>query len=150
MKHVVNYYSPPSADDMNMFNYRVGFCVGSRDNAQYYYNAFKTMKDKHLYSKMYGFGGEVSAAYYTKPEDLRRPVTGSNLLDRMEISPRSDFVKAAEEWREGINFEASPRFVVELAYIENRLSSWASPRLYGVPRFAATIIPFADRNFVEH
>lgn len=94
-----------------------------------------------------GTAGEVGRGVMNRVWDLPdQRIDAHMLVGRLRI-PRSNaaFVAGAAEWLDGLPDVPPPR-VMDLAYIEHRLSCWAGPGHYGnvTSRFEYT--PFASRQ----
>ena len=118
----------------------------TNDNAEHYtrimlaYQAARTA--------VYGFGGEVAIAYYQKAVDEGGLPDGAELLTRMECETCPASLAAYERWLSGLPKFADVDLTVELLYIENRLSAWASPKFTAVP-MQRVLNPFADRVYIS-
>ena len=92
-----------------------------------------------------GTAGEVGRAHTWRPGDPEDgPVAPDTLLERLRL-PRLDVhLAAAEEWLAGLP-ELPYATVLELGYVEQRLSCWAGPGHYGNRTSLFELSPFASR-----
>jgi hypothetical protein len=94
-----------------------------------------------------GTAGEVGRGVMNRLWDLPDQRIDARMLVGRTRVPRSNaaFLAGASEWLDGLPDVPPPR-VMDLAYIENRLSCWAGPGHYGnvTSRFEYT--PFASRK----
>lgn len=92
-----------------------------------------------------GTAGEVGRAHTHRPGDPEDgQVTPEVLLQRLRVPQLPIFLDGAERWLSDLpNLPFAT--VLELAYIEQRLSCWAGPGHYGNRTSAFELSPFASR-----
>lgn len=92
-----------------------------------------------------GTAGEVGRGHTWRPGDPSDgPVHPDSLLRRLRLPQHAAYLEHAEEWLGGLPslpFET----VLELGYIEQRLSCWAGPGHYGNQASRFELAPFASR-----
>lgn len=97
-----------------------------------------------------GLGGELGRGYWWRRDDPRLPLLSvEELLQRMSL-PRCDrVVEAGKVWMAGLPRDIDNRFLLELAYVEQRLGCWAGPQVYGYTGNTPTMLPFCHREIVR-
>jgi hypothetical protein len=92
-----------------------------------------------------GTAGEVGRAHGYRPGDPETgPVAPDVLLRRLRVPLHRTFLEGAEEWLAGVP-DLPFNSVVDLGYIEQRLSCWAGPGHYGNRTSLFELSPFSGR-----
>lgn len=92
-----------------------------------------------------GLGGEVGRCFLWDTEKPQGPITAIGLVDSLKLSRDPKVLSATEEWLGNIPPFLDCGQVLDLAYIELRMSTWAYAQAYANP--AETIIhPFTSRQ----
>lgn len=98
---------------------------------------------------MPGMAGEVARAYYWAEGDEHRVrLEAGDLLARMHLPAAPRFVDATARWLEPLD-GLPVSFVLDLAYIEQRLGCWSGPQSYGSDPYGDSLIPLAQRRIFE-
>jgi hypothetical protein len=92
-----------------------------------------------------GTAGEVGRGHTHRPGDPEdAPVTPDRLLERLRLPGHRAYLELAGSWLATLP-DLPHETVLELAYIEQRLSCWAGPGHYGNQRSLFELAPFASR-----
>ena len=95
-----------------------------------------------------GFGGELArGGMYWKAVDTSNRADGNELCRRAGLPPRQALIEAFDNWLAGLQ-KVSPEALADRGYLENRISSLVSPRLYGAAQFTVIACPFLSADFI--
>ena len=92
-----------------------------------------------------GITGEVGRTYYWDGADAEdTELQAADLATRMTLPPHPRLLGALDSWLEALP-SLSTFQILDLAYIEHRLSCWAAPQHYGNQRSRFELAPLSSR-----
>lgn len=126
IRHTVLPERLASPSEQEEWHRRTGHCVGGSTMASY-----KSLESIEGIDKLIvGLGGEVARAFFWKPGDTRSTkLTGEALEGRLGMPPHPQVRAVLDAWLPGVaHFDTFT--ILDLAYLELRLSPWAYVRSY--------------------
>lgn len=126
IKHTVLPERLASSAEQQEWHRRTGHCVGGSTMASH-----KSLESIDGIDKLVvGLGGEVARAFFWKPSDTRSTkLTGEALEGRLGMPPHPQVRAVLDDWLPGVaHFDTFT--ILDLAYLELRLSPWAYVRAY--------------------
>jgi len=95
-----------------------------------------------------GFAGGVGKAVFWRSRDVSSTeLTGSDLIDRMDLEHQPGFASALDSWLARLATTDALE-ALNFAYLEQNVGCWSSPHMYGGSQ-AHPISPFCHRDIVE-
>jgi hypothetical protein len=80
-----------------------------------------------------GLGGEVGRGFLWPAHDPDQIDDTPTLIARLKLSAHPELVDAVDEWRRGLPQGITPLQLLDIAYLELRMSTWAYAQAYTQP-----------------
>jgi hypothetical protein len=117
------------ADVITQWHFRSGHAIGGTNS--YIHTALAQLDG--VEALIEGFGSEVAKGFFWRKTDtLEMPLTAKMVCARFGMPIVPEVVGATEEWLAGIP-EGDALFILDLAYLELRMSAWANAQSYVDP-----------------
>lgn len=115
-----------SPAEFETWHLRAGHAIGGANATLY-----RTIAELGGYEAVIaGFGGEVARGFLWRAADTPESrITARSLIHRLGLPVVPELEQATEEWLAGVP-EGDALFVLDLAYVELRMSAWAYAQAY--------------------
>jgi hypothetical protein len=96
-----------------------------------------------------GMGGEVGRSYYWRPTDRAdAAISSEQIVKRLSLPIHPLLLERCDRWRETLP-EANLFLLLDLLYIEQRLSCWSGPSSYGHVGSKCRVLPLIHRDIFD-
>ena len=129
--------------DLDAWLERTGHCVaGSSWRASGSYR-------RHDRATVVGLAGEMGRCYYWREHDrLDQGLSNEAILDRLHLPQSPLLLERCDEWKAHAQAPDTAA-LIDLLFLEQRLSCWACPLLYGRIGGREAILPFNHRENLD-
>lgn len=134
-------------DEARQWAFRVSHCVGGA-NQTFRYSREDMLPYRYFLS---GVGGEVGRAFlWNGAEEGDTPISSRSLIGRLGLRPSPVLEEAVEGWLAGVSASDRAR-VLDLAYLELRVSAWAYVQSYAhvAVGHMCTVSPMVNRDVFQ-
>lgn len=131
-------------EEAGQWAFRVSHCVGGA-NQTFRYSREDMLPYRYFLS---GVGGEVGRAFlWNGAEEGEAPISSRSLIGRLGLRPSPVLEEAVEGWLAGVSVSDRAR-VLDLAYLELRVSAWAYAQSYAhvAVGHMCTVSPMVNRD----
>lgn len=132
-----------SSEEKEIWIKQVAHCISG--NNLYIHKTLDNISDYDFF--VGGLGGEIGRAFIWKDSDTNATIlSAESIIKRLGLSPDNQELKSAtEEWLKGVS-QFDSLTILELAYIELRMSAWAFSQAYANPKKQIEVNPMICRE----
>ena len=143
LRHRISEYLVADSADLDAWLERTGHCVaGSSWRASGSYR-------RHDRATVVGLAGEMGRCYYWREHDrLDQGLSNEAILDRLHLPQSPLLLERCDEWKAHAQAPDTAA-LIDLLFLEQRLSCWACPLLYGRIGGREAILPFNHRENLD-
>ncbi len=142
LRHKHLPYIEATDDEKQEWDRRVGHCVITANRSQY--PSVHPLKSDICVG---GLGGEVGRTFLWPNLDALPPINATGIVDALKLPRVPQLIERVDRWLENLPVE-SPTHVLDLAYIELRMSSWSNVQSYANPN-SVIIHPLGSYRAIE-
>jgi hypothetical protein len=128
MAHTVLPYQRASAAQAQAWDHRAGHSLAGANRLMH-----PTMWPLSGEYHLGGLGGEVGRGFLWLSADAQTPISATDIADRLKLPRHPKVVARIEAWRAALAVPDA-LLLLDLAYLELRMSSWAYAQAYANPR----------------
>lgn len=127
LKHIILPLAEASPAEQAAWHYATGHTVTGPNMATH-----PTIRPLQNYDYFLGgLGGEIGRAFFWRPTDtFDSPFGAPELVPRFGMPVASAVLEATEHWLEGVAPQFDGLTVLDLAYLELRMSAWSAAQTY--------------------
>ena len=143
LRHELLPYREATPEEADLWRHRAGHCVGGNNVKMH--PSVKPLEGRYFIG---GLGGEVGRGFLWLNADHGTAIDAKGLVTRLKLPQNAKVIQAVDAWLAPIlHFDAL--FILDLAYLELRMSAWGFCDSYVKPK-QHEIHPMISRaNFVD-
>jgi hypothetical protein len=146
LQHEVRALVSATEDELRVWLERTGHCVAGRTWRSAGISRPSRSSDRMNIS---GLCGEVGRAFFWRPNDHGgATLSAETLLSRMGFPAHPLLVERCEAWLREVTVRDAFA-LLDLLYLEQRVSCWAGPAAYGHVGSRCTVLPLNHRRIFE-
>ncbi len=143
LQHKVLPYREATSAEADLWRLRAGHCVGGNNVKMH--PSVKPLEGQYFIG---GLGGEVGRGFLWLNAEHNTAIDAKGLVNRLKLPPSADVLSAAEEWLAPISHFDS-FFILDLAYLELRMSAWGFCDSYVKPRHCEIHPMISRENYTD-
>jgi hypothetical protein len=143
LRHEILPYREATPAEADLWRYRAGHCVGGNNVKMH--PSVRPLEGRYFIG---GLGGEVGRGFLWLNADRATTIDARSLITRLKLPQNAEVKQAVDAWLAPIShFDAL--FILDLAYLELRMSAWGFCDSYVKPK-QREIHPMISRaNYVD-
>jgi hypothetical protein len=143
LEHDVLPYREATRAEADLWLLRAGHCVGGNNVKMH--PSVKPLEGQYFIG---GLGGEVGRGFLWLNAEKDTVIDARGLISRLKLSPTVEVLRAVEEWLAPVS-HLDAFLILDLAYIELRMSAWGFCDSYVKPRHCEINPMISRENYTE-